>query len=126
MWFTHGMTASEHIDQQIADTPDWRGRLVAKLRRIIHEADPDIVEEWKWDTGIFTHNGLVCAVGIFQKHVKINFFKGFKLQDKDGLINAGLESKQHRSIDFQENSVMKENKLKDLIREAVALNTLNE
>jgi hypothetical protein len=101
---------------------DWRGELLAKLRKLIHQADPDIVEEWKWDTAVFTHQGMLCATSAFKDHVKINFFKGAQLKDPQGLINNGLESKQHRSIDFNQNDDINETALIELIREAVALN----
>jgi len=116
------MTPSEQIDKQIASLPGWCGELMSKLRKIIHDADPEIKEEWKWSTGVFTHNGMVCALGAFKDHVKINFFKGALLKDPHKLINAGLESKQHRSIDFHEGDTIDKSKLKDLIREAVNLN----
>lgn len=96
------MNASERIDKRIAELDDWRGKLFAKVRTLIHEADPDIVEEWKWDTGIWSHNGLVCAVGAFKDHLKINFFKGASLEDPNGLFNAGLEAKATRAIDLHE------------------------
>jgi hypothetical protein len=69
------MNASERIDKRIAEPDDWRGKLFAKVRTLIHEADPDIIEEWKWDTGVWSHNGSVCAVGAFKDHLKINFLK---------------------------------------------------
>lgn len=102
------MDATKNIDKQIADRPDWRGKVLAKLRKLIHEADPDITEEWKWDVGVYVHNGMVCAASIFK--------------DPHKLFNNGLESKKHRSIDFSEGDTMNESAVKDLIREAVALN----
>ena len=116
------MNPSEHIDKQIASYPDWRGKLLAKLRKIVHEADPEIVEDWKWETAVFTHNGMVCALGAFKDHVKINFLKGAALADQHKLLNSGLESKVHRAIDFAESDSVDEAALKDLIREAVAHN----
>lgn len=119
------MTPSKLIDKQIADFPDWRGEMLAALRKIIHDADPDIKEEWKWGTAVFTHTKMVCAISAFKEHVKINFFKGAQLTDKHKLINNGFDSKQHRSIDFFEGDKIDEEKLKDLIREAVAYNDKN-
>lgn len=116
------MNASANIDKQIASLPDWRGELITRLRALIHEADPDIVEEWKWETGVWTHNGMVCAVGAFKDHVKINFFKGALLKDPNKIINAGLDSKKSRSIDFAVHDEIKEAALKELIRQAVSLN----
>lgn len=116
------MSPSEHIDKQIESYPDWRGKVMAKLRQLIHQADPEIAEEWKWDTAVYVHGGMVCAVSGFKDHVKINFFKGVELKDKHTLINAGLDSKKHRAIDFNEQSKVPEKEIIDLIREAVALN----
>jgi len=113
---------SEQIDRQIAEAPGWQGERLAGLRQLIHEADPEITEEWKWSTAVFSHGGMVCALGAFKDHVKINFFKGAALKDKHGLLNAGLESKATRAIDFSEPDVVDERKLMDLVREAVQLN----
>jgi hypothetical protein len=117
------MNASELIDKQIADLPGWRGDLSARLREMIHEADPGITEEWKWNTAVWAHDGLVCAVGPFKDHIKLNFFKGAALADPLGLFNAGLDAKATRAIDFHEGDRIDESALKDLIRAAVALNT---
>ena len=117
------MEASKLIDKQIAHLSDWRGKMVARLRKLIHEADPGITEEWKWDTAVWSHDGLVCAVGAFKEHVKLNFFKGASLEDPNGLFNAGLEAKTMRSIDFREGDALKEAQLKKLVRAAVKLNT---
>jgi len=116
------MNASKLIDKQIADLGDWRGKVVARIRKLIHAADPDIVEEWKWNTAVFTHNGMVCAVGGFKDHVKVNFFKGASLEDSNGLFNAGLEAKATRAIDIHEGDAVNEAALKQLIRSAVAYN----
>jgi hypothetical protein len=117
------MESSKLIDNQIAGIKDWRGQMLAKLRQLIHEADPKIVEEWKWDVPVFTHKGMVCAISSFKDHIKINFFKGAQLQDPHKLINNGLESKSHRSIDFSEGDKINEPALKELINQAVILNT---
>jgi hypothetical protein len=116
------MNPSELIDQQIAEYPDWRGKLMARLRELIHAADPEIEEAWKWGTGVWTHNGMVCAVAAFKDHVKINFFKGASLPDPHKLLNAGLDAKATRSIDFHEGDEVRESELKELIRAAVDLN----
>ncbi len=102
------MNASELIDKQIADLADWRGELFTKLRKLIHEADPETTEEWKWDTAVWTHNGMICAVGGFKDHLKINFFQGAALLDPHKLFNAGLEAKKTRAIDFYENDKINE------------------
>ncbi len=117
------MTASNQIDLQIKSFPDWRGKMMARLRHIISETDPEICEEWKWDTGVWTHCGMVCAVSAFKDHVKINFFQGASLQDPLKLFNSGLDSKKHRSVNFSEKDKINEAALKDLIVQAVAINT---
>jgi len=116
------MNPSERIDQQIAELTDWRGQMVARLRTLAHEADPDITEEWKWDTAVWSHQGLVCAVATFKKGVKMNFFQGAFLEDSHKLFNAGLDAKKTRAIDFRESDAVDESALKDLIRTAVAHN----
>jgi hypothetical protein len=117
------MTPSERITNQIAELGDWRGKILARLRKLIHEADHEMVEEWKWDTAVWSHKGNVVAVGAFKDHVKINFFKGAALKDPHSLFNAGLEAKTSRGIDLHEGDAINEAALKDLIRAAVALNT---
>jgi hypothetical protein len=113
----------ELIDQQIADLPDWRGTAFARLRALIHEADPDITEEWKWSTAVWTHDGMVCAVGAFKDHLKINFFQGAALADPQKLFNAGLDAKKTRAIDFHDGDQINETALRDLIQAAVTLNS---
>jgi hypothetical protein len=88
-----------------------------------HEADPAITEEWKWSTGVWTHDGMVCSVGAFADHLKINFFQGAALADPESLFNAGLDAKKTRAIDFHAGEEIKPKPLKDLVRAAVALNT---
>jgi len=117
------MNASEQITQRISELSDWRGKLLARLRKLILSADPDIVEEWKWETPVWSHRGNVVAFGAFQDHVKINFFKGASLPDPHGLFNAGLEAKATRAIDLHEGDKINEPALKELIRAAAALNT---
>lgn len=116
------MSPSERIDKQIAELTDWRGQLFAQLRKLIHEADPDITEEWKWDTAVWSHQGLVCAVAPFKKALKMNFFHGASLEDPNKLFNAGLDAKKTRAIDFHEGDAVDESALKELIRVAVAHN----
>ncbi len=116
------MNASELIDKQIADLGDWRGEILARVRKLIHGAAPDITEEWKWGTGVYTQKGLVCAASAYNGHAKINFFKGAALDDPKGLFNAGLEAKAMRSIDFHQGDRVQETGLQDLVRAAVAYN----
>ena len=117
-----GMTPSQRITNQITELADWRGRMLAQLRSLIFEADPDLVEEWKWDTPVWSHKGNVVAAGVFKDHVKLNFFKGALLNDPHSLFNAGLEAKTSRAIDFHESGDINASALKDLIRAAVAQN----
>ena len=117
-----GITPSQLIDNQIAELADWRGKILARLRKLMHEAAPNIIEEWKWDTAVWTQNGLVCSAGAFKDHIKINFFKGASLKDPKGLFNAGLEAKATRAIDFNEGDTINEPALKELISAAVAFN----
>jgi hypothetical protein len=116
------MDASEQITQHINELADWRGKLTARLRKLILTVDPDITEEWKWGTPVWSHKGNVVAVGAFQDHVKITFFKGASLPDSHGLFNAGLDAKATRAIDLFEGDKLKEPALKELIRAAVAFN----
>ena len=116
------MDPSKLIDKQIADLTDWRGKMLAKLRKIIHDADPELTEDWKWGTAVWSHKGLVLAVGAFKETVKVNFFQGATLPDPNKLFNAGLEAKKTRAIDFHEGDKINEPALKDLVRAAVAHN----
>jgi hypothetical protein len=116
------MNASEQITQRISELSDWRGKLLARLRKLVLAADPDIVEEWKWETPVWSHKGNVVAFGAFQDHVKINFFKGASLPDPHGLFNAGLDAKATRAIDLHDGDKINEPALKELIRAAVAYN----
>ena len=95
---------------------------MAQLRKLIRDADPAITEEWKWGTPVFNHNGLVCAIGAFKDHVKLNFFQGVKLSDPNKLFNSGLDAKTTRSINFQEGDKVAAPALKKLIHVAVAYN----
>ena len=113
-------TPSEQIDKQIADLPDWRGKTMSRLRQIINEANPNLKEDWKWDTAVWTSKGNVLALGAFKDHLKINFFKGASLDDPAGLFNAGLDAKASRSIDLYEGDSIDEDALKELIRAAAA------
>ncbi len=116
------MTGSQHITRQISGLADWRGEMMGKLRTLILEAAPDITEEWKWDTAVWSHKGNVVAASAFKDHVKLNFFKGAFLKDPRGLFNAGLEAKATRSIDFSEGDKIQASALQELVRAAVAYN----
>ena len=120
--------ASKLIDKRISELGDWRGRTLSKLRGIIREADPDIVEEWKWvkatnpGTPVWSHDGNICTGEPYKNVVKLTFFKGAALDDPSGLFNSSLEGKVRRAIDITENEEINEGALKNLIRQAVALN----
>jgi hypothetical protein len=117
-----GKNASQLITDLIAELGDWRGEVLARLRKLILDAAPALTEEWKWGTAVWTSNGLVCSAGAFKDHVKLNFFKGAALKDPKGLFNAGLDAKSTRAIDFGEVDDIDESALKALIRAAVAYN----
>ena len=120
--------ASKLIDERIRELGDWRGKTLSKVRGIIKEADPDIVEEWKWvkptnpGTPVWYHSGGICTGESYKNVVKLTFFKGAALSDPSGLFNSSLEGKVRRAIDFKENDKIDESALKNLIREAVAVN----
>jgi len=120
--------ASAFIDQKIKQLGDWRGKMLVKVRTIIHEADPEIVEEWKWvkatspGTPVFSHDGIVCTGETHKNVVKLTFAKGATLQDPSGLFNSSLDGNVRRAIDIHEGDKVDEAALKDLIRAAVALN----
>src|ERR1700756_2601965 len=120
--------ASTLIDAKIKDLGDWRGKTLAKVRDIIHEADPEIVEEWKWvkptspGTPVFSHGGIVCTGETYKNVVKMTFAKGAALKDPSRLFNSSLEGNVRRAIDIHEGDKINEAALKDLIRAAVALN----
>jgi hypothetical protein len=116
------MNPSQLIDKQIQELGDWRGDLYRELRQLIHDADTEMAEEWKWSTGVFTHAGMVCSVGVFADHVKLNFFRGAELADPAGLFNAGLDAKKTRAIDFAVGSSVNREPLKALVAQAVARN----
>jgi hypothetical protein len=116
------MNPSDRIENRIAELADWRGQMIARLRQLILAADPDIKEEWKWETPVWSHKGLVCAAGTFKETVKLNFFQGAMLPDPHQLFNAGLDAKKTRAIDFHEGDEVNESALQDLIRAAVAQN----
>jgi hypothetical protein len=116
-------SASALIDNKIRELGDWRGETLAKIRRIIHEADPEIVEEWKWiGTPVWSHGGIVCTGETYKNVVKMTFAKGAALKDPSGLFNSSLDGNVRRAIDIREGDPVDAAALKDLIRAAVALN----
>jgi hypothetical protein len=113
------MTATQRIDKHIAELSDWRGDMVARLRKLILEVTPEVSEEWKWGSPVWAHKGNVVSAGVFKDHVKLNFFKGASLDDPNGLFNAGLEAKATRGIDLYEGDQLDQAALKELVRAAV-------
>jgi hypothetical protein len=117
------MNGSNPVDDLIANLADWRGATLANIRRIVHEADPDIVEEWKWmGSPAWSHDGLICLANAFKDKVKLTFAQGASLADPDKLFNNGLAGKQWRTIDIHEGDTINEVSLKALVREAIQVN----
>jgi len=116
-------SAAAFIDAKINELGDWRGKTLAKVREVIHKADPEIVEEWKWmGTPVWSHGGIVCTGETYKSVVKMTFAKGAALEDPAGLFNSSLDGNVRRAIDIHEGEKIDEAALKDLIRAAVALN----
>jgi hypothetical protein len=114
---------AELIDARIEDLGDWRGEMLSRIRELIKQADPDVVEEWKWrGVPVWYHHGMICTGETYKKIVKITFAKGASLEDPAGLFNASLDGNTRRAIDFQEGDQINEKALTALIRDAVALN----
>jgi hypothetical protein len=124
----NGESPSQQIDARIEELGDWRGETLARVRGIIREADPDVVEEWKWakatspGTPVWSHDGIICTGETYKSAVKMTFAKGASLEDPSGLFNASLEGNVRRAIDIHEGEEIDEEALKVLIRAAVALN----
>jgi hypothetical protein len=114
---------SKQITDYIFGLTDWRGQELARLRKLILEAEPGLTEEWKWSSPVWSHKGLVCSISAFKEHVGVNFFKGASLQDPRGLLNHGLDAKATRSIKLLKGDTLDEAAFKDLVRAAVAHNT---
>lgn len=116
-------TASELITERIAELGDWRGETLGRMRRLIQEADPEVVEEWKWmGTPVWSHDGILCTGESYKKAVKLTFLKGASLADPDHLFNASLDGNARRAIDIHEGEVVDASAFKELIRRAVELN----
>src|SRR3954469_2778123 len=121
---TEGQPASELIDKRIAELGDWRGETLSRMRKLIREADPDVVEEWKWmGTPIWSHDGILCTGESYKSIVKLTFAKGASLQDPAKLFNSSLDGNTRRAIDIHEGEEVDAGAFKALIRAAVALNT---
>jgi hypothetical protein len=124
-----GDPPSQQINARIEELGDWRGETLARVRKLVKEADPEVVEEWKWakatspGTPVWSHDGIICTGETYKSAVKMTFAKGASLEDPSGLFNASLEGNTRRAIDLHEGDEIDEGALKDLIRAAVALNT---
>jgi hypothetical protein len=116
-------SASRLIDARIRGLGDWRGEMLSRLRALIRQADPKVVEEWKWEIPVWSHDGLICTGETYKNVVKMTFAKGASLDDPAGLFNSSLEGRVRRAIDFREGDKVNQKALKTLIRAAVALNT---
>jgi hypothetical protein len=115
-------SASKLIDAKIQELGDWRGKTLAQVRAIIHEADSEVVEEWKWDAPVWSHGGIICTGETYKNVVKMTFPKGAALKDPSGLFNSSLAGNTRRAIDIHEDDKIDKVTLKNLIRAAVALN----
>ena len=118
-----GKSPSQLIDERIEELDDWRGDVLGRLRSLVKEADPDIIEEWKWrGVPVWSHDGIVCTGETYKNYVKMTFAKGAALPDSSGLFNSSLEGNTRRAIDFHEDETIDEEALKALVRAAVSLN----
>jgi hypothetical protein len=115
-------SASRRIDARIEELGGWRGELLSRIRAVIREADPDVVEEWKWDVPVWSHSGVICTGETYKDKVKLTFARGASLKDPSGLFNSSLEGRVRRAIDFHEGDKLDKRALKALIRVAVAVN----
>jgi hypothetical protein len=116
---------SQQIDARIEELSDWRGETLSRIRALIKQADPNVVEEWKWGVPVWSHDGLICTGETYKSVVKMTFAKGASLKDPSGLFNSSLEGKVRRAIDFRQDGKVDEQALKALVRSAVKLNTSN-
>lgn len=120
---TKGESPSRLIDARIKELDDWRGETLSRIRALIKQADPEVVEEWKWSVPAWSHGGLICTGETYKSVVKVTFPKGASLKDPSGLFNSSLEGNVRRAIDFREGDEINEGAFKTLIRAAAALNT---
>jgi len=119
---SEGQPASELISKRIADLADWRGETLARMRKLIQDSDPGVIEEWKWGTPVWSHGGILCTGEAYKAVVKLTFPKGASLEDPAGLFNASLEGNARRAIDIREGEKVDASAFKALLREAIALN----
>lgn len=119
---TQGATPSKKIDARIKELDDWRGKRLARLRALIKQADPKVVEDWKWNVPVWSHDGIICTGETYKSHVKLTFAKGASVKDPSKLFNSSLEGNTRRAIDFREGDEVDEDAFKKLIRAALAAN----
>src|SRR5882672_9811565 len=119
---SQGQSASELISKRIAELGDWRGKTLSRIRKLIKEADPDVVEEWKWGTPVWSHDGIICTGESYKKVVKLTFANGASLKDPARLFNSSLDGNVRRAIDIHEGEEVDESAFKALVVEAVAFN----
>ena len=126
---SHSQSASELISKRIAELGDWRGKTLGRMRKLIKQADPDVVEEWKWakatspGTPVWSHDGIICTGESYKNTVKLTFAKGASLKDPSGLFNSSLDGNVRRAIDIHEGEEVDESAFKALVRQAIALNS---
>jgi hypothetical protein len=119
---SQGQSASELISKRIAELGDWRRETLSRMRKLIKEADPDVVEEWKWENPVWSHDGIICTGESYKKAVKLTFAKGASVKDPARLFNSSLDGNTRRAIDIHEGEEVDESAFKALVRQAVALN----
>ena len=120
---SQGRSASELISQRIAELEDWRGETLGRMRKLIKDADPDVVEEWKWGNPVWSHDGIICTGESYKNAVKLTFAKGASLKDPASLFNSSLDGKVRRAIDIHQGEDVDASAFKALVRQAVALNS---
>ena len=120
---TESPSASERIDNRVAELGDWRGQTLSRMRKLIKEADPDVVEEWKWNNPVWSHDGIICTGESYKSTVKLTFAKGASLKDPTKLFNSSLDGNTRRAIDIHEGEAVDAAAFKALVRAAVVLNT---
>jgi len=120
---SQGQSAAELISKRIAELADWRGETLSRMRQLIKEADPDVVEEWKWGNPVWSHDGIICTGESYKNHVKLTFPKGASLKDPARLFNSSLDGKVRRALDIHEGEAVDASAFKALVRQAVALNS---
>jgi hypothetical protein len=120
------MNAAEKISEYITRQQDWRGAMIGQIRELIHDVEPGIIEEWKWNSPVWSHHGMVCSAGAFKKHVSLTFFRGSTLEENTSLFNSSSDSKNTRSVQWKEGSDFDSEALRSLLTAAIHLNRADE